>query len=215
MLLQRVDNIAGLVGMESSPFGTIYGKMLKQGWDFPFNWITVRTWRHIAKYAGAEAEEGADWRLPWLMEDVFEAWDKVKHQPQFKAEYFVTIGAVKPLGEAARATARRLGLDAAATEALVARFQGYPRELSGPGVRPVPPLLYGINAGSRDHTIERYRDLLLPELAAMDPAPKVRVMRFGTGVHNYERAEDGLPRGTLPAVVEMWDRAITGGYYLP
>ncbi|MGH2513902.1 MAG: hypothetical protein ACRDGQ_14625, partial [Candidatus Limnocylindrales bacterium] len=215
MLLQRVSNIAGLVGMESSPFGFIFGKMLKQGWDFPFNWITVRTWRHIAKYAGSEAGEGADWRLPWLMEDVFDAWDKVKHQPQFKAEYFVTIGATAPLGEAARASARRLNLDAAETEALVKRFQGYPRELSGPDVRPVPPLLYGINADSRDHTIERYRNQLLPELAAMNPAPKVRVMRFGTGVHNYERPEDGLPRGTLPAVVELWDRAITGGYYLP
>jgi hypothetical protein len=49
----------------------------------------------------------------------------------------------------------------------------------------------------------------------MDPAPKVRVMRFGTGVHNYEKPEEGLPRGTLPAVAELWNRAITGGYYLP
>jgi hypothetical protein len=40
-------------------------------------------------------------------------------------------------------------------------------------------------------------------------------MRFGTGVHNYEKPEEGLPRGTLPAVAELWNRAITGGYYLP
>jgi hypothetical protein len=106
-------------------------------------------------------------------------------------------------------------MSAAETEALVDHFQNYPRELSGPGVRPVPPLLYGINAGSRDHTIEKYRNGLLPELAAMNPAPKVRVMLFQAGVHNYERPEEGLPRGTLPAVAELWNQAITGGYYLP
>jgi hypothetical protein len=215
MLLQRVDNIAGLVGMESSPFGAIANVVDSQGWNFPFNNLMIRTWRDTARYAGPENGMAGIRRLPWLMDDVLEGWQKVKHLPGIKAEHLVQFAATAPLGEAARASARRLGLDAAETEALVKRFQGYPRELSGPGVKPVPPLLYGINADSRDHTIERYRNQLLPELAAMNPAPKVRVMRFGTGVHNYEKPEEGLPRGTLPAVVELWNRAITGGYYLP
>jgi hypothetical protein len=215
MLLQRVDNIAGLVGMESSPFGAIFSRMLQQGWDFPFNQIMVRTWRDIARYAGAEAGDGAARRLPWLMEDVLEAWSRTTNRPGIKAEHLIQFAATGPLGEAARVSARRLGLDESATAALVARFQGYPRELSGPGTRPVPPLLYGINEGSRDHTIDRYRHQLLPALAEIRPAPKARVMLFHAGVHDYERPEEGLPRGTLPAVVELWDRAITSGYYLP
>jgi hypothetical protein len=215
MLLQRVPNIAGLAGMESSPFGVIASRNDKQGWPFPFNQLMVRTWRDTARYAGPEAGMDGIRRLPWLMDDVLESWEKVKTQPGIKAQHLVQFDAIKPLGEAARATARRLQMSAAETEALVAHFQNYPRELSGPGVRPVPPLLYGINAGSRDHTIEKYRNGLLPELAAMDPAPKVRVMLFQAGVHNYERPEEGLPRGTLPAVAELWNQAITGGYYLP
>lgn len=213
MLLQRVENIAGLAGMESSPFGYLYSRMLGMTWDFPFNQLTVRTWRHIAKYAGAEAEEGAHWRLPWLMEDIFEAWDRTKVQAQLKAEYFLTYGNTEALAEMGRVSAKRLGLSHDETENLVRYFQGYARELSGPGVKPVPPLLYGINRGSRDHTEERYKNVILPALAAIVPPPKARVVIFNAGVHSYERAEEGLPRGTLPAVAELWNLAITGGYY--
>lgn len=215
MLLQRVDNVVGLVGMESSPFGFMFSRMLGMTWDFPFNYLTLRTWRHIAKYAGAEAEEGAHWRLPWLMEDVFEAWDKTKSQAQFKAEYFITYDSRAALGEMARVTAQRLGMSDRDADKLVHRFEGYGHELSGPGVKPVPPLLYGINRGSRDHTEARYKNVVLPALAEMNPAPKARLVIFNAGVHSYERAEEGLPNGTLPAVAEVWNRAITEGYYLP
>jgi hypothetical protein len=214
LLLQRVENVAGLVAMESSPFGYIFAKMLNLRWDFPFNYLTVRTWRHIAKYAGAEAGPNDHWRLVWIMEDVLEAWEKVKHQPQFKAEYFVTYAALEPLAEAARVTAKRLGLGPDETEALVKRYHDLTRELSGPGVKPLPPLLYGIAKGSRDHTPERYRDVVLPALAAIDPPPKARLVVFQAGVHGYEKAEDNLPRGLLPAIVKLWDDAIKGGYYV-
>ncbi|MGH2355670.1 MAG: hypothetical protein ACRDJN_29030 [Chloroflexota bacterium] len=214
MLLQRVDNIAGLIGMESSPFGSIFSQMLGMKWEYSFNYLTIRTWRHIAKYAGVEAGPEGMWRLPWIMEDVLEAWDRAKSQPQFKAEYIVTYGATEPLAAAARATARRLELGDQETADLIERFTGYARELSGPGVRPVPPLLYGIAQGSRDHTAERYETVVLPTIAAMTPPPKATLVQFQGGVHGYERAEADLPRGLLPAVVKLWDDAIGGGYYL-
>jgi hypothetical protein len=214
MLLQRVDNVAGLVGAETSPWGAIYSQMLGMRWDFPFTYLTLRTWRHIAKYAGVEAGEAGVWKLPWIMEDVLEAWDTSKKDPQFKAEYLVTYGVEDQLAEAARAAARRLAMNAEETDALVVHFQGYAREVSGPGVRPVPPLLYGIARGSRDHTPERYQQIVLPAIAAMRPSPKARLVQFDAGVHGYAKAEDGLPKGILPAIMKVWNEAITGGYYV-
>jgi len=214
MLLQRVENIAGLVGTESSPFGFIFSKMLNQGWKFPFNYITVRTWRDIARYAGPEAGPEGMWRLPWLMEDVLEAWERRQHLPCIKAEHSVQFAAFDVLAEAARATAGRLELGPTETRALVERFRGYPRELSGPGVKPVPPLLYGVTRGSRDHTEERYRDILLPMLAVMDPAPKARLVVWGAGVHGYMKPEPDLPKGIGPAMAKLWHEAITEGFYV-
>lgn len=214
MLLQRVDNIAGLLGMETSQFGYISARTNKQGWDFPFSYLMVRTWRDVARYAGPEAGMERIRRLPWLMEDVLASWEASKHLPSMKVEHFITFAAVNALAEGARVTARRLGLEPNETEELVERFRGYPRELSGPGARPVPPLLYGINIGSRDHTVEKYRNGLLPALAEMHPAPKARVVVFHAGVHNYEKAEAGLPYGTIPAAADLWDQAIKNGYYL-
>jgi hypothetical protein len=214
ILLQRVENIAGLLGMESSQWGFLYPLMLDMTWDFPFHYFTLRSWRHLAMYAGPEAGPEGMWRLPWLMEDVMDRWDKVKSQPQFKAEYIVTYGATESLAAAARAAARRLGLDEQETRDLEDRFTGYARELSGPGVKPVPPLFYGIAKGSRDHTLERYRDILLREVAAMNPTPRAKLVQFQTGVHSYERPEDDLPRGLLPAVVQRWDDEIRQGFFL-
>lgn len=214
MLLQRVANIAGLVGMESSPFGAIFSKMLNQGWPFPFNYITVRTWRDVARYAGPEAGPEGMRRLPWLMEDVLEEWEKRKHLPGMKAQHLVQFAAVDALEAAGRYTAARLGLGPAETEEMAQRFRGYPSPLSGPGTRPVPPLMYGLAEGSRDHTPERYKNILLPALSELDRAPKVRLVFFRGGVHNYVKPESDLPKGLGPAVAQLWHDAITGGYYL-
>jgi len=214
MLLQRVENIAGLLGFETSQFGFISSQTNKQTWDFPFNYLMVRTWRDVARYAGPEAGMEGIRRLPWLMEDVLEAWAATTTLPSMKVEHFITFAAYDALEQGARVSAARLGLGPSATEELVERFRGYPRELFGPGVKPLPPLLYAINSGSRDHTVEKYRNGLLPALAAMNPAPKARVVVFGAGVHNYERAEEGLPYGTLPVAADLWDQAIRNGYYL-
>ena len=74
-------------------------------WDYPYTDLTIRTWRHIAKYVGAEAGPEGAWKLPWLMEDVFEAWERSRKQPQFKAEYLITYGNVEQLGAAGLASA--------------------------------------------------------------------------------------------------------------
>jgi len=217
MLTQRVANIAGVVGMENSPFGYIYQQMLGIEWPGPFNDLLIRTWRDIARYSGAEVfhQEGgkALMRLPWLMEDVFDRWESKKSQPNFKAEYPLHYACVPALTAAALATARRLRLGESATEELVQRYIGYTRELLGP--KPVPPILLGIAKFSRDHRPEVYENVVLPLFAKMNPAPRVEVCRFEAGTHAYERAEPGLPLGLLPAMVEFWKEAIDSGYFAP
>jgi hypothetical protein len=214
MMLQRLENVAGLLGTESSPYGAIFGKMLDQGWPFPFNWITVRTWRDIARYAGPENGQAGLRRLPWLMEEIFERWETQRQAPSIKSQHVIQFAAYHALEAGARVTAERLGMNADETEALVERFVSYPKPLSGPGVRPVPPLLYGVTRGSRDHTEERYRDILLTTLAELNPAPKARLVVWGAGVHGYMKAEEGLPKGIGPAIAKLWNDAIMGGYYL-
>jgi hypothetical protein len=148
LLTQRVANIAGVVGIENSPFGFIYQRMIGIEWSGPFNDLLIRTWRDIARYAGAEAlhQEGekALMRLPWLMEELLERWDRSKTRPNFKAEYILHYGSVTALTESAHVAARRLQLSDSDTADLVARYVGYARELTGPGVKPVPPILLGI-----------------------------------------------------------------------
>ena len=70
MLAQRVSNISGFLGMESSAFGYIYARQINQSWHLPFNCLKIRTWRDVARYEGPEAldREGPDAlkRLPLL-----------------------------------------------------------------------------------------------------------------------------------------------------
>ena len=218
MLTQRVNNVVGLIGVENSPFGYIYRRMAGREWTGPFNDLLVRNWRELARYRGAEAlkSQGPEalMSLPALMEDIFEEWEQSTRFPQFKAEYSVHYASVAALEAAAKVTSKRLKLGGRQTEALVAHYVGMGRELSGSNVKPVPPLLFGITAYSRDHTAEKYRDIVIPAYQAIDPAPKIRVVQLGTGVHSYWAPEDDLPMGTLPAVIQLWDRAISDGYFL-
>jgi len=115
MLSQRAPNFAGVLGMESSPFGYMYGKMLQtaqdiqEPWDIPFYCLRIRSWRDTARYAGFEALENegpeALKRLPMLMEEIFESWEKGKASAQFKAENMIRFNGIKALTEAAWATA--------------------------------------------------------------------------------------------------------------
>jgi hypothetical protein len=99
------------------------------------------------------------------------------------------------------------------TEALVSRFVGYTRELSGPNVKPVPPFLFEISKDSRDHSPEVYEEVIIPGFRAMKPAPKVGITRFGAGVHSFWKPEKDLPAGIVPSVIKSWREAVVGGYF--
>jgi hypothetical protein len=238
MLSQRVPNIAGVLAIENSTFGYINEQKHQWGghvgkiegyaavaprsldkWPDPFTDLYIRTWRDLARYRGPEAlgQEGpsALMRLPALMEEVFDAWETAKRRPQFKAEYMITHNIVDSLRAAARAAATRLALGDDDTRALVARYLGYTTELSGPGVKPVPPFLFVISKDSRDHSPEVYAEVIVPAFAAMNPAPRVAVTRMMAGVHAYTKAEPGLPMGIAPAAALYFRDAIAGGYFVP
>src|SRR5436309_1153940 len=139
MISQRVPNIAGVIAVENSPFGFIQeaqhdwsgalGKVAgfervtkkRAPRSDPFNELYIRTWRDRARYAGPEAlgQEGpqALMRLPWLMEEILDWWDKTKARPQFKAEYVITHNIKSSLEAAARAVAARLKMPSGETEA--------------------------------------------------------------------------------------------------
>jgi hypothetical protein len=218
MLLQRVPNIQGIIGVENSPFGHIYSVMNKQTWPDPFYELSIRSWRDSARYKGPEAlgQEGpkALMRLPWLMEEVFEEWEQIKDLPQFKAEYIIHYDSQEGLTEAAKAVAKRLNMNQADTDVLIKRYCGYTRELSGPGVKPVPPLLLGVSKDSRDHNIDRYNKLLVPMFKAMNPPPRLGIVQFMAGVHGIWDPEKDLPMGIFPAVATMWNDAIMKGFYV-
>ena len=237
MMCQRVPNIAGVIAVENSPFGFIQEE--QHNWSGalgkvagfervskkpaprtdPFDELYIRTWRDRARYAGPEAlgQEGpaALMRLPWLMEEILDWWNKTKMRPQFKAEYILTHNIKSSLRKAAEATAKRLNLSGPEKEALVKRYLGLPYPVTGPGAKPVPPVLFGISKDSRDHSPEVYQEVVLPMFRErIDPAPKVMVTRFGAGVHVYTKAEKDLPLGIGPAVAEFYHQAITGGYFV-
>lgn len=235
MLSQRITNMVGVVATEHSPFGDfcaqraavrgISGRIT--GYDIAvdqvlkrsdaFDELYIRTWRDEARYFGPEAlgkqGPGALMTLPALMEDVHDEWERVKHYPQFKAEYIVTQGVYASMEKAARVTARRLGLDDAASEALVQRYWDYLRPVPAERLRPVPPFLYSIARHSRDHTPDVYHDFYLPLFAALDPAPRVSLVQFDAGIHTFWKPEADLPLGIAPAVAMLWEQAIQGNYF--
>ena len=166
MMCQRVPNMAGVIAVEHSPFGAIQAK--QHDWSGalgkiagfervskkpdprsdPFNELYIRTWRDLARYRGPEAlgQEGpaALMRLPWLMEEILDAWETAKKRPQFKAEYIITHNVQASLKAGAEATADRLKMSAQERAALVERFCSYPYPVAG---KPVPPILFHDHQG--------------------------------------------------------------------
>lgn len=240
MLSQRVPNVAGMMAIENSSFGYIYraqaawgGQLGKIGdYDLvqeakllpsrsdPFDELYMRSWRDSARYVGPEllGTEGPEalMRLPMVMEDILADWERSQNRPQFKAEYIITHGIEASLTEAAQVTAKRLGLNDAETYDLVAHYIGLTRELSGEGVKPVPPVMFQISAHSRDHSREVYEQVVIPLYQAMDPAPKYSLTQFMAGKHGYMAPDEdlGLPHGIGPGVFQQWDRAIKSGWFV-
>ncbi|MBA2301727.1 MAG: hypothetical protein H0W08_03755 [Acidobacteria bacterium] len=110
-------------------------------------------------------------RLPSLMDEVMEKWKKASTAPYFKAEYIVHHNGVASLQAAAKATSARLKLGPAARERTMAQYVGYTRELSGPGVKPVPTLLFTLTKNSHDHTPKVYEEIVLPAFRAISRRP--------------------------------------------
>jgi hypothetical protein len=213
MASQRVVNIAGLLGYGSSPFGYMYPIVTGgDGWDFPFNQLRLRTWRDTARYM-YEGIKDKGIGLPMLIEMTFERWQNAKKRPNFKAEDFIHKNSTKALDAAARAAAARLKLSNHETDVLAERYLGYTRERSGSGVKPVPPFLsiHGID----DDTVTLKRcQRSLPLFARLNPAPKVRAISLGAGVHTWSWTDDRLPQGIVPSVAKLWHDAIVNGYFL-
>lgn len=240
MLSQRVPNVAGILAIENSSFGYIYRAQAAWGGQLgkidgfeqaaeevqlesrsdPFNELYIRSWRDDARYVGPEllGQEGptALMRLPMIMEDILESWGDTQPRPEFKAEYIVTHGIEASLREAATVSAERMKLNKKDTQALIERYLGLSRELSGPGVKPVPPIMFQITAHSRDHSKEVYHEVVIPLFKKMKPAPKVSLTQFAFGTHGYMKGEivKGLDVGVGPAVFQQWDEAIKGGFFL-
>jgi hypothetical protein len=215
-LMQRCENVRGLIGIENSPFGEFFHQMTGHDWPTPFNYVLVRTWRELARYRGAELgmQEGKKplFRLAQVMEEIFELWGEAKRFPQFKAENWYHNRTPSCLIEAAQVIAKFQDLSSDETEALVNEYLHYGVPLQGEGVKPVPPLLHGICAFSRDHQPEKY-EIISSQYAKLDRPPKFGVIQLGTGVHSYWRTEEGLPLGCVPVVVSVWHEAIINGWY--
>ena len=211
MASQRVANIAGLIGYGSSPFGWMYPLISGDDWEFPFNQLRLRTWRDTARYM-YEGMKDQDIGLPMLIELTFERWENAKKRPNFKAEDFIHKNSTHALQAAAQAAAERLKLSNQETAALIQRYLGYTRELSGPGVKPVPNFLsiHGIN----DDTVTLKRcERSLPLFARLNPAPKVKSISLGAGVHSWGWTDDHLPQGIVPPVAKLWHEAIMNGFF--
>lgn len=239
ILSQRLENMAGQTEIETAPIGVINrakhawsGSMGKisghakagpaEGDDVlndPFTDLYLRSWRDRARYSGPEAlgREGAAalMRLPMLMEEILDGWAEERLRPQFKAEFPVTHNVAKTLAAAARAAARRLGLGRAETAALVGRYLDYGRYREGPGARPVPPILFVNSRLSRDNSEEAYREVVLPALARLDPAPRTGLVMVDAGSHLYMEPDGAeLPLGIVPVAASLFDDAIRGGFFV-
>ena len=208
---QRVGNVDGVLGYGSSTFGTIYTAVTGDQWDFPFNHLRLRTWRDTARYL-YEGLKDKGYGLPMLMELTMEKWELGKKRTNFKAEDFVHKNGTRGLEQAARVTAKRLKMGPAEEEGLVNQYLGYLRELSGPGTKPIPPVLSLHGLDDDTVTLRRCSESLAL-YAAMTPAPKVACVSLGAGIHTWGLTYDDLPKGIIPPVCHLWHDAIAGGYF--
>ncbi|HEY7165698.1 MAG TPA: hypothetical protein VIB79_14125 [Candidatus Binatia bacterium] len=212
MASQRVPNIAGLVGYGSSPFGWMFPIISGDDWEFPFNQLRLRTWRDTARYM-YEGMKHSGIGLPMLIELSFERWENARKRPNFKAEDFIHKNSTKALQAAARVAGERLKLSHQETDGLIRRYLGYTRELSGRDVKPVPNFLsiHGID----DDTVTLKRcERSLPLFARLDPAPKIRSISLGAGIHSWGWTDQEFTMGIVAPVARLWHDAIMNGFFV-
>jgi acetyl esterase/lipase len=208
---QRVENIRGIIGYGTALFGYM-NAAAGSSWEYPFNYLRMRTWRDTARYAD-EGFAGKNYTLPQKMEIVLASWDRAKVQANFKAEDFVHKNSIESLSEAARVTGRRMELGEEETQELVDRYIGYTRELRGPRIKPVPPVLHLHGKNDTTVTYDRFTDYGKALYEAMVPPPKANAVLLGAGVHSWGHKDEDIPHGIAPMVVHLWDEAIRGGYF--
>lgn len=236
-LPQLVENVVGQTELETAPIG--YINEVKHDWSGAlgkignyervstathrrtdaFNELYIRTWRDLARYAGPEAlgQEGpaALMRLPWLMEEVLAAWEEDRIRPNFKAEYPITHNIVASLTAAAEAVCERLHLTGDARQKMIEKFLSFGRYDTHVGARPVQPIFYINSANSRDNSPEAFNGIILPMLAELRPAPRVKATQLGAGTHIYYKPMPDLPFGLTRAAAFLWRRAIHDGFFMP
>ena len=54
----------------------------------------------------------------------------------------------------------------------------------------------------------------LPLFAKLNPAPKVRAISLGAGIHSWGWTDDKLPQGIVPVVAKLWHDAIMNGFFI-
>lgn len=236
-LPQLVENVVGQTELETAPIG--YINEVKHDWsgalgkigDYErvvtsphrrtdaFNELYIRTWRDLARYAGPEAlgQEGpaALMRLPWLMEEVLDSWEEDRIRPNFKAEYPITHNIVASLEAAAHAVSDRLQLGGNERQKMIAKFLSFGHYDTSVGARPVQPIFYINSANSRDNSPEAFNGIILPMLAQLKPAPRVKATQLGAGTHIYYKPMQDLPFGLTRAAAFLWRQAINDGFFMP
>lgn len=236
-LPQLVENVVGQTELETAPIG--YINEVKHDWSGAlgkigtyervststhrrtdaFNELYIRTWRDLARYAGPEAlgQEGptALMRLPWLMEEVLAAWEEDRIRPNFKAEYPITHNIVASLEAAAHAVSDRLQLQGVERQNMIEKFLSFGRYDTSAEARPVQPIFYINSAFSRDNSPEAFNGIILPMLAELTPAPRVKATQLGAGTHIYYKPMPDLPFGLTRAAAFLWRQAIQDGFFMP
>ena len=98
---------------------------------------------------------------------------------------------------------------------MVARYLNYGRYLKGLDARPVPPVLFINSVFSRDNSEEVFNEVVRPELARLNPAPKTHLVMVDGSSHLYTEADGAdFPLGMTPVAAKLFDDAVRGGFFL-
>jgi hypothetical protein len=98
---------------------------------------------------------------------------------------------------------------------MINKFRGFGHYDTRAGVRPVQPIFYINSANSRDNSPEAFNGIILPMLAELKPAPRVKATQLGAGTHLYYKPMKDLPFGLTRAAAFLWRQAINDAFFVP